>query len=221
MNSAEMIQRNVVNELAWDPKVDSSNIKVTAAYGVVTLAGYVSSYSEKIAARQAAERVRGVEAVVMHLDVNLLEPARRGDEAIAEAARTALKWNIIIPPHVQVAVQDGILTLRGDVHWNFQRKEAERTVRNLWGVRGVSNAIIVKQPVNAALVADNIEAAFKRNAQIDASHIQIETDGSVVTLKGSVSSWAERRAAESAAWAAPGVAQVRNELNISVPSYAH
>lgn len=218
MKDTETLQRNVLNELAWDPKVDSSHIGVTVQDSTVTLSGYVHSYAEKIAAETAAQRIRGALAVVNELEVRLLDPMVRGDHAIAEAAVNALKWNVTIPANaIKLTVHNGWIEMTGEVPWFFQRKEAERAVRHLYGVKGVFNRIEVKQPVAPAQVKERIEAAFQRNAQLDAGYIKVKVNAGKVTLQGNVNSWAERKQAELAAWSAPGVTEVINELSIAVP----
>jgi osmotically-inducible protein OsmY len=218
MKSQETLQLDVVDELAWDPAVDSSAIGITVLDGIVTLTGNVVSYAEKIAAEKAARRVSGVKAVVDNLEVTILPPLKRDDGMIAEAASNALRWNVNLPAHaVSVTVERGWIKLEGTVPWQYQKESAANVVRYLHGVRGVTNLIVVKPVLNARDVKSKIEAAFKRNAQIDADHVIVTGKDGKVTLNGTVRSWAEYDEAEAAAWSAPGVSQVKNEIIVQVP----
>jgi osmotically-inducible protein OsmY len=215
MKTAEVLQQDVVDELAWDPKVDSSTIGVTSSDGVVTLRGRVKSYTEKRAAEMAAKRVRGVHAVANDLEVVPLPKFERDDTTIAQAALNALKWAYSVPDEkLKVTVEKGWLTLEGQVEWQHQKQAAENAVRDLTGVRGVSNLITIKTTVSTREVKAKIEAAFKRSAEIDADHVRVEAKNGKVTLRGTVGSWAEKEAAETAAWAAPGVGGVSNLISV-------
>jgi osmotically-inducible protein OsmY len=216
MKSAEKLQSDVVDELAFDPKVDSSGIAVTATpRGIVTLKGAVRQYSEKRAADEAVKRVGGVKGVANDIDVRPEAEPAFDDTAIAEAAVQALKWCSVIPENtVKVSVSEGWLTLVGEVAWEFRRTAAHNAVRDLRGVRGVTNKIVVTPSASAADVKQKIEAAFRRSAQIDADHVTVGTDGGKVTLRGTVSSWSEFEEAEDAAWAAAGVTHVDNLLEV-------
>lgn len=218
MKNAEAIQRDVVDELAWEPKVDSSAIGVTVSDGIVTITGQVPTYAEKIDAEQAALRVFGVKAVVDQLDVQLKKPFLRDDAAIADAAVTALQWNVNVPSNkVNVVVTRGIVKLEGEVSWNYQKEAAQNAVRYLAGVRGVLNLIRIKPSPNARALKDKIEAAFKRSAEVDANNVRVVTTGGKITLSGKVRSWAERQEAESVAWSSPGAMDVANQLEIELP----
>jgi osmotically-inducible protein OsmY len=205
----------VVDELAWDPAVDSAAIGVTVSDGVVTLNGHVKTLAEKLAAEKAVRRIGGVKAVVDDLDVELAPSRKEDDNAIARAAINALNWNTSVPMNaVDVTVEHGWVKLEGSVVWFFQREAAENAVRYLKGVKGVSNLIVLRQPVSSPDLRSKIEAAFQRSARIDAERIKVVTSDGRVTLRGSVRSLAERESAEDAVWAAPGVTDVKNEIAV-------
>lgn len=216
MKTNRQLQQDVIDELRWEPAVEASSIGVETKDGVVTLAGHVDSYAQKWAAEKAAQRVAGVKGVVDEIDVTLPDTSKRSDADIVRAAGGALEWSSVVPKNaVKIVVDDGIVTLSGEVDWAFQRSAAVSAVRNLIGVRAVNDQIVLK--LNRASVRDikrNIHSALHRQAQLDADAITVAVDGGSVILGGSVDSWAERMAARNAAWAAPGVRDVVDNLMI-------
>ena len=210
------LRRDVLDELDWDPEVDATKIGVTAADGVVTLTGIVRSFTDRWMAEKIAKRVAGVEGVANELHVALVDEDRRDDTDIAISAINALEWNSRVPKdRVKITVREGWLQVEGEVEWEFQRRAAEDAVRWLRGVRGVTNAIVVNPHVSADDVKQKIETAIRRNAEIDANAIHVETLDTTVTLTGKVRSFAEREDAVHAAWSAPGVTRVIDHIAIA------
>jgi osmotically-inducible protein OsmY len=208
------LQVDVADELFWETRVDDGEIAVTAKDGTVTLRGTVGSLGAKSAAAKAARRVAGVQQVDNELEVRLLTEHRRDDAELRGTVLKALSWNVLVPESVDATVEDGVVKLTGKVNHRHQREEADSTVRNLKGVTELHDEIKVKSPGMAADVSARIEQAFKRSAQIDAGDVKIEAIDGTVTLAGSVKSWAEHDAALDAAWAAPGVENVKDQLEI-------
>jgi len=212
----EQIQRDVFAELKWDARVMPNEIGVSVKNGIATLTGWVNTYSKRWAAEDAAHRVRGVVAVVNDIEVKLPSSAERTDPDIAAAAIHALRWDALIPMEkITVTVSKGWVRLEGEVERQYQKVDAERVVRRLTGVQGVTNLIVVKPRVTASDLKRKIEEALVRSVKTDAEHITVEVEGSKAILKGMVRSWAEKEEAERAAWLAPGITEVDNRITIS------
>jgi osmotically-inducible protein OsmY len=207
------IQADVLAELRWDSSVPGTEIGVAVKDGVVTLTGTVDTFLKKWRAEEDAHKVNGVIAVANDITVRVI--GERTDTDIAAAALHALKWDTSVPAEkIQVTVEDGWVTLKGEVEWQFQKQEVERVVRRLWGVKGVSNLIIVKPLASPADLKKKIEDALVRSAEVDAKSITVEVQGSKAILKGKVRSWAEKQEAERTAWLAPGITSVDNQISL-------
>jgi osmotically-inducible protein OsmY len=216
MRSDIDIKRDVEAELRWNPDIDATDIAVAVKNGVVTLSGFVRSYAQKFEAEQTAKRVNGVAAVANDIEVRLPVFNQRPDPEIARDAVAEIQNNLpYSSDHVRVVVRDGWVTLEGSVEWTYQRERAEQVVRRVRGVKGVTNLIELQPRVPPVEVKHKIEEAFRRSAELDANRITVETEGGVVTLRGTVRSWAERQEAERVAWATPGVVRVNNLITIS------
>lgn len=217
MDSGMELQRRVLDELDWEPSVDAAHIGVAVNDGVVTLTGGVQTYAEKITAEQATKRLSGVKAVANDIEVRPTFPDQPNDTEIAQAVLRALEWNVSVPHDlIQARVAKGTVTLEGEVKLWYQRQAAENAVRGLKGVKGLVNLTSIRPEPRPGDVKSRIEAAFRRSAEIDASRIQVNTGDGKVTLRGRVRSWAEREEAENAAWAAPGVTTVDDELKVGL-----
>jgi osmotically-inducible protein OsmY len=213
VSSDEAIQLDVLAELKWDPRIEQEEVGVTVDDGIVTLSGPIRSYAKKSAAEECAHHVKGVKAVVNDLEVHLPTEARRDDVEIARAIVDALKWHAHVPNEaLDVTVHDGWVTLKGELECRYQQDEAERLVRNMIGVRGVTSLIRTRSTVTPSDVRKQIEQALVRSAEIDARRIAVEVEGSRIILKGSVRTTAELKDAKRAAWSAPGVEEVDNRI---------
>jgi osmotically-inducible protein OsmY len=212
----EDIQRDVLEELKWDSRVQVNEIGVVVKDGIVTLTGWVDSYMKKLAAEAAAHRVHSVKAVANDIEVRLPGSAERTDADLAKAVLDALRWDAAIPTDkIDVTVSHGWVTLKGEVEFGFEKRDAERAVQRLSGVKGVTNLITVRPHPLPTDLKQNIEKALIRNAETDAQHITVEVEGSKVILRGTVRSYAEKKAAEETAWASPGVTEVENRIVVS------
>jgi osmotically-inducible protein OsmY len=211
------IRRDVEDELRWDPDIDATDIAIAVNNGVVALTGFVRSYPQRMQAERDAKRVAGVVGVANDIEVRLPVIDQRPDPDIVRDAVSALKSELpYSSENIKVIAKDGRLTLEGTVEWNYARERAENAVKRVRGAKSVTNSITLKPKVAPYEVRRKIEDAFRRSAEIDASRITVEANGSEVILRGTVKSWAERKEAGRAAWAAPGVTKVDNRVTISV-----
>ena len=215
MKSDTQLHADVAEELNTDPSLDASRIAVAVHDGAVTLTGTVPSYWQKIEAENAVKRVTGVKAIASELTVEVPSMHRRDDTDIAEAASRALSWHSDLPDSIKVTVANGWLTLSGSVDWQFQRSEAERVVKNISAVIGVTNNITIKSTPKVSDVRERIRRELERTIEQELNHIQIEARNGSVVLRGSVHSWTELDAARRAAWSVPGVTNVENHLVVS------
>lgn len=215
MKSDHQLEQDIVHELAYEPSVNESHIGISAMNGIVTLGGHVPTFGEKCGAETATKRVAGVRAIANELEVKL-GSTKQSDSDLATACVAALRARISVPDEkLQVIVRDGWVTLEGDVDWQYQKVASEQAIYYLYGIRRITNAIHVKPTLSPGDVKEKIEAAFLRSAENDSAHIQVETREGKVTLRGNVHSWFERNEALDAAWAAPGVTAVENDLIVS------
>ena len=222
MKTDSQIQKDVMEELRWAPLLKSSEIGVAVKDGVVTISGIVDTYSKKLEAEKAAEKVSGVKAVALDIQVGVSPYFKRTDTEIAGEALKALKLHTSIPEEkITVKVEDGIVTLDGEVEWEYQRAAAKNAIQNFAGVTNVWNFIKLKPKIAATDIKEKIKAAFERSARLDANRISVETSDSSVTLTGTVASLAEKVDADYAAWAAPGVTMVNNNLAVEEEEYAY
>jgi len=221
----QALRGEVLDELEWEPRLGGSQLDVGVGHdGVVTLSGIVESYAQKIAAERAVKRVKGVNAVVNDVDVRLPAAHERTDPALAEAVVEVLEWDVLVPHEmIRATVSDGWVRLEGTVDWQFQRTAAEEAVHRLTGVKGVTNLVTVKPPAAGEdlqarqEVRARIRAALERSAEVEAKAIDVEAHRGKVVLRGRLRSWAEREAVLAAAWAAPGVATVDDQLQVGEP----
>lgn len=210
-----IVRDDVLAELDFEPRLNASGVTVTVEDGIVTLGGHVATYLEKLAAEEAAKRVKGVTGIAQDIEVRLAQNDVHDDSEIAHRASQLLAWTVSAPKQgVKVRCENGWVSLSGEVNWGFQRDEAERVIRNLAGVVGVFNHITLRNRVAPGDVKAQIKKALHRNAELDAGGIDVSVDGARVTLSGSVSAWSDRRAAETAAWSIPGVQEVLDHIGV-------
>ena len=218
MSDDTRLQQWVVDELAFEPRVDAAHIGVSVRNGVVTLSGRVDSYAEKFAAEEATRRIKGVTAVAQELEVHLPSHKKTDDAEIAARLVRMLDWDVLIPHRgITVKVEHGYLTLGGEVEWHYQRTEAEADARKLSGVKAVINDIHVRSAIRPENVKARLHAALERNAAAQADRVSVDVTGTKVTLTGKVNAWTERETIERAAWSVPGVSEVDDRIGLARP----
>ncbi|WP_448724592.1 BON domain-containing protein [Pseudomonas farris] len=207
------LRQHILEELEFQPDIDAANIGVTVDNGVVTLSGHVKSYAQKINAERAVKSITGVRALAEEIQVRLEKNAGTADDTIAARALNIIAWSSDVPEEdIEITVQNGWVTLEGEVDWQYQKETVERAVHKLSGVVGIDNRLTLRARVDTVDVQQRIEDALKRNAEVDAKGIHVKVEGDVVRLEGRVHLWRERKIAERAAWSVPGVRQVENHL---------
>ncbi len=215
MKTDGQLQKDVTAERAWEPSINSAEIGVEVKEGIVTLAGHVGTYAEKLDAERATMRVSGVKALAVEMDARLSGSSTRTDADIARLVDNVLQWTTYLPKDsLQIMVEGGWVTLSGEVHWEYQRKAAVGAVRYLMGVKGVNDQIVIKPSISAPVVKADIEAALKRRAQRDANQISVTVQGTDETLTGKVHSWSERELATHTAWETPGLRSVVDNITV-------
>lgn len=215
MKTDTQLKKDVIAELDWDPCINATHIGVAVENGVVLLSGHLETFGEKYAVERAVQRVAGVKAIALEIDVKLEPHHQRSDAEIAAAIETAFTWHALVPQdRIQVKVERGLVTLSGEVDWDYQRHNAEVCVQPVTGVRGLSNQITLRERQPTEFLAQRIHDALARHAQAQAEQIHISVDARTVTLRGPVASIGERAAVEAAAWTAPGVSKVVNQLQV-------
>ncbi|MDQ0391054.1 BON domain-containing protein [Labrys monachus] len=212
----KLLRQSIIDALDFDPRLDAANIGVGVENGIATLTGHVGSYAEKIAAETVVRRIKGVRAIAVEIEVRYPSDRKTADDQIAQRAVAVIAWDAMVPEGVvEVKVEKGWVTLTGSVTWQFQREAAETAVRKLSGVIGVINHVMVKPHVQATDVKSKIMAALKRDAEFEADAIRVNVDGGKVVLEGKIKAWHERSVAERAAWSAPGVSSVEDNLHVA------
>ena len=207
--------KDMTDELSWDPAVVSTAIGVAVKDGIVTVSGHLDTYAQRFEVERALQRVHGVKAIALELDVKLSPQHKRSDTEIAEAVEQTLKRTTLSAHRVWLTVEGGFVTLHGELDWEYERQSVEKAIRPLLGVVGINNQITLKLRPVPADITNRITDALQRQALHEAKRVQIDVDGSTVTLHGQVHSWRERNAVQAAAWAAPGVQSVNNELRVT------
>ena len=222
MKTDAELKNDVLDELAWQPNIDETKIGVIVEDGIVTLNGVVDNYTKKVAAEKAVKAVKGVKAVALDIDVKYGTDYKKTDKEIAKAVVNALAWDTSVPEDkVAIKVEDGWVYLSGELKWFYQKDAAKKAVENLLGVKGVVNSIQIKQALEPFQIKDRITKAFERSADVNARNVTVAVDGHTVTLRGTVNSIAEKEEAQRAAYFAPGVYEVKNELKVQYhPEYA-
>ncbi len=216
MKTDKQLQADVMDELSWDPKLNSAEIGIAVKNGIVTLSGHVDNYTKKLAAEDAAKRVKDVKGIVEEITVELSLEGKHTDQELAQAAINALRWNNAVPDqNIKVEVEKGWLALEGHLDWQFQKDAAFNAVKDISGLKGVTNLLNIRPRINVPVVRDTIKKALERSADVEADRILIETYGNKVVLRGKARSWNEKIEVERAAWSAPGVMEVEDDLVLS------